>query len=91
MEIALLDKHAALFNGYGIDNAFYEGYGREPDEPHTSLHRVIQTMSWAASDDWTSFENYPGELRERTQYWLKVLLDYVEQLPTHIQRLHTPV
>jgi aminoglycoside phosphotransferase (APT) family kinase protein len=91
MEVALLDIHASLFNGRGLDNAFYSGYGRGPAEPNTSLHRVVQTLFWAASDDWTSFEKLPAESYERTRRWLTVLLAHVGQLATHIQQLYTLV
>lgn len=33
MEIALLDKHASLFDGVGLDAAFFEGYGQSCVEP----------------------------------------------------------
>lgn len=91
MEVALLDMHASLFNGCGLDEAFYSGYGNAPVEPNTSLHRVVQTILWAASDDWCASEKLPVELYERTRHWLTVLLAYVAQLPTHIQRLYTLV
>lgn len=52
MEIALLDKHASLFNEHGLPPSFFAGYGHAPTEPDTSLHRVIQTIAWAASGDW---------------------------------------
>lgn len=93
MEVALLDKHAALFNGCGLDAAFFEGYGHAPVEPNTSLHRVVQTMTWAASSDWSAFAqaDLPADLHERTRAWLKVLLAYVAQLPAHIERLRTLV
>jgi aminoglycoside phosphotransferase (APT) family kinase protein len=68
-EVALLDKHAWLFNGRGLGPAFFDGYGRAPVEPNTSLHRVVQTVRWAASGDWDSFErcDLSGELRARTR------------------------
>jgi aminoglycoside phosphotransferase (APT) family kinase protein len=93
MEVALLDKHAALFNGRGLDGAFFDGYGHAPTEPNTSLHRVVQTVSWAASRDWASFEqqDLPAELHERTRQWLRTLLAYVAELPAHLDRLRTLV
>jgi hypothetical protein len=87
MEVALLDMHTSLFNGCGLDSAFYSGYGHDPVEPNTSLHRVIQTIFWATSDDWSSFEQLSVEMYERTQRWLTVLLVHVAQLPAHIQQL----
>lgn len=89
MDVALLDKHAALFNQRGLDPAFFAGYGQAPTEPNTSLHRVVQTMLWAASADWAEFaqQDLPPELHARTREWLKTLLAYVAQLPGHIERL----
>ena len=89
MELALLDKHASLFNGRGLDPAFFEGYGRAAPEPNTSLHRVVQTVNWAASTDWDLFEreHLPADLHRRTRQWLSTLLDYVAALPAHIERL----
>jgi aminoglycoside phosphotransferase (APT) family kinase protein len=89
-EVALLDKHAALFNGRGLDPAFFDGYGHPPAEPNTSLHRVVQTVRWAASGDWDAFarrRDLPAELHERTRQWLGTLLAYVAQLPAHIERV----
>ncbi len=89
MEVALLDKHASLFNGRGLHAAFFDGYGHAPVEPNTSLHRVVQTMTWAAGDDWSAFDQqeFPAELHKRTRAWLKELLAYVAQLPAHVERL----
>jgi aminoglycoside phosphotransferase (APT) family kinase protein len=89
MELALLDKHAALFNGRGLDRAFFDGYGRAAPEPNTSLHRVVQTVSWVASADWDSFErqDLPADLRRRARRWLRTLLAYVAGLPAHIERV----
>ena len=93
MELALLDKHASLFNGRGLAPAFFDGYGRAAPEPNTSLHRVVQTVSWAASTDWDSFErqDLPADLRRRTHEWLGTLLAYVAELPAHIERLRSLV
>lgn len=92
-EIALLDKHASLFNGTGLPPGFFTGYGRQPTEPNTSIHRVLQTMWWAVSSDWDEFDNDPlvsAELKEiRTRVWRPALLAYVHELPRHIARLHT--
>ena len=91
MEVALIDKHASLFNGYGLDEAFFDGYGQGRAEPNTSLHRVVQTMRWAASSDWRSFDelHLPADVHRRTKDWLSVLLVHVGQLPAHIERLRT--
>jgi phosphotransferase family enzyme len=94
MEVALLDKHAALFNGEGLHPAFFEGYGRPSREPNTSIHRVVQTLAWAMSVDWQQFQADPGlplEIRERTSQWLSMLLVYVERLPEHVDRLRALV
>lgn len=91
LEIALLDKHASLFNNTGLPEAFFTGYGRPPVEPNTSLHRLVQTLAWAASSDWTAFETdqtLPTELAHRARGWLTVLTDYLRDLPTHLDRLH---
>ncbi len=60
MEVALLDKHASLFNGQGLHPAFFDGYGRPAREPNTSIHRVVQTLAWAMSADWEEFQADPG-------------------------------
>ncbi len=93
MEVALLDKHASLFNGCGLDQAFFEGYGQPPAEPNTSLHRVVQTLRWVASSDWDSCERQTlsAELHARTHQWLRTLLVYVARLPAHLQRLRSLV
>ena len=89
-EIALLDKHASLFNRTGIRPAFFDGYGSTPVEPNTSIHRVVQTLQWAASDDWIDTERDPlvsAELKARHASWLPILLDHVRDLPRHLDRL----
>jgi aminoglycoside phosphotransferase (APT) family kinase protein len=60
MEVALLDKHAWLFNGRGLDAAFFSGYGRAPAEPNTSLHRVVQALRTAASGDTCAARERPS-------------------------------
>lgn len=89
MEIALLDKHAWLFNGRGIDPGFFEGYGKPATEPNTSLYRIVHTVNWAGSSDWEEFERsgLPVEQVERTRQWLGALLAYTENIATHIERL----
>ena len=92
-EIALLDKHAWLFNDSGLDNAFFEGYGAPAAEPNTSLHRVVQTTRWATSSDWVNFETLflaPEQL-ERTRRWKTALRRYVADLDAHIERLRAIV
>ena len=90
MEIALLDKHASLFNGAGLDPAFFHGYGQTAVEPNTSLYRLIATLSWAASSDWDNWdrERLPDELRRRTAGWLETLLAYLTDIELHIGRTH---
>ncbi|MEU7146047.1 phosphotransferase [Nocardia sp. NPDC046473] len=94
-EIALLDKHASLFNGRGLPPAFFTGYGRGPTEPNTSIHRVLQTLGWAVSSDWAELDEdplVPAELKElRNKVWLPTLLNYVRGLPEHIARLRTVI
>ncbi|WP_433869230.1 phosphotransferase family protein [Saccharopolyspora sp. CA-218241] len=92
MEIALLDKHASLFNETGLPAAFFTGYGQPPPEPNTSLHRLVQTLEWATSSDWAEFESdvaLPTELKHRVRGWLPILVDYLRELPTHVDRLRT--
>jgi Ser/Thr protein kinase RdoA (MazF antagonist) len=93
MEVALLDKHAWLFNRRGVAPAFFDGYGRARAEPNTSLHRVVQAVRWAASGDWDSFERQPlpADLRERLRGWLDALLGYVAELPGHVESLRAVV
>lgn len=89
MEIALLDKHAHLFNGTGLPDAFFEGYGPSA-EPNTALHRIVQTIQWVASDDWDGFASeaaLPTALRTRAQGWLDMLQQYLRALPEHLDRL----
>lgn len=89
-EIALLDKHASLFNRAGLRPAFFDGYGSKPVEPNTSIHRVAQTLQWATSDDWIDTERDPlvsAELKALHASWLPILLDYVRDLPRHLERL----
>lgn len=90
-EIALLDKHAHLFNGHGLPTAFFEGYGAST-EPNTTLHRIVQTLHWVASDDWIEFATAPDlpvELRTRAAGWLDTLRRYLHHLPEHLHRLTT--
>jgi hypothetical protein len=93
MEVALLDKHASLFNGRGLPAAFFAGYGQPASEPNTSLHRVVQTVRWAASRDWDAIEekDLPADLKQRARRWLATLLAYVARLPDHIARLRSIV
>jgi aminoglycoside phosphotransferase (APT) family kinase protein len=89
LEIALLDKHAWLFNGRGIPSAFFEGYGQPPTEPTTSLYRVVHTINWAASADWEEFEqlDLPTAQIERTRQWLRALIEYTNDITTHLEHL----
>lgn len=92
LEVALLDKHASLFNGIGLPASFFDGYGQRAPEPNTSIHRVVQTMKWATGSDWSEFEadpELPEVLKQRTRRWLPVLLDYLRDLPWHLDRLRT--
>jgi aminoglycoside phosphotransferase (APT) family kinase protein len=93
VEVALLDKHASLFDERGLDPSFFAGYGHPPSQPNTFVHRVIQTMSWAADEeDWIDFEQAPHiseDLRVRARRWLPQLLAYVERMPEHLQELRT--
>jgi len=90
LEIALLDKHASLFNGRGLDPAFFDGYGRLAAEPNTSIHRVVATLQWAIGSDWAEFERdptLPESLKARARNWRATLWEYVDRLPEHIVRL----
>ncbi len=90
LEVALLDKHASLFNGCGLPASFFIGYGQQPVEPNTHLHRVVQTLAWATSSDWHQYEtdpDLPAEMKKRTRRWLSVLVNYLHDLPQHINRL----
>lgn len=90
LEVALLDKHASLFNGTGLPASFFDGYGRPAPEPNTSIHRVVQTLDWATSSDWVEFEadpQLPEVLKQRTRRWLSVLVNYLHDLPEHVHRL----
>lgn len=94
MEIALLDKHASLFNRTGTHPAFFDGYGSPPPEPNTSIHRVVQTLAWATGNDWIDIERDPQvstELKARHASWLTIMLDHVRDLPRHLERLGTLV
>lgn len=88
-ELAQLDEHALLFNGRGLPRAFYDGYGRGPIEPSTSLHRLIGMLSWLTSHAWTDFERLDPDLRARTRGWFHTLLAWVARLPEHVARLRT--
>ena len=88
-ELALPDKHASLFNGKGLPRAFFNGYGRGPVEPNTSLHRLIGTVAWLTSDDWADFERLDPDLRARTRGWFRDLLAWAARLPEHVERLRT--
>jgi aminoglycoside phosphotransferase (APT) family kinase protein len=94
MEVALLDKHASLFNRAGIPPAFFDGYGTTPVEPNTSIHRVLQTMFWATGDDWINIERDPlvsAELKALHASWLQILLNHVRELPRHLDQLRALV
>ena len=94
MEVALLDKHAWLFNGRGLDPAFFAGYGARPAEPNTSLHRVVQAVRWVASEDWDSFEatrRRPSCAHARAAGWPRWLAtvrpDAQDRAPARADRL----
>jgi aminoglycoside phosphotransferase (APT) family kinase protein len=91
-ELALLDAHAALFNGQGLDPAFFRGYGRPAAEPNTSLQHAVQTLAWVADDGWETGAAYqPPEQRARSQRWLDTLVARLDQLPAQIERLRALV
>lgn len=77
-EIALIDKHAWLFNARGINPAFFDGYGTPPAEPNTTLHRVVQTINWVGSADWEEFERsgLPAEQIARLRRRLDAQVKY---------------
>ncbi|MFK0246380.1 phosphotransferase family protein [Amycolatopsis azurea] len=88
-EVALLHKHASLYNGTGLPPAFFAGYGTS-QEPNTTLHRVVQTLGWATSDDFVEFDNdphLPEDLKQRAKNWLPKLIAYVSEMPAHLERL----
>ncbi len=85
-EVALLDKHASLFNGTGLPPAFFDGYG-QPDSAIVGFYRVLETTQWALSDDWKEFNDLRPELRERTLRWFTTLRGYVAALPEHVGRV----
>ena len=89
VELALLDKHASLFNGRGLDPAFFDGYGAMAPEPNTSIYRVGVTLAWATSQDWIDFDVDPElsvDLKRRARAWRVMLWDYVARLQQHIAR-----
>lgn len=89
-ELALLDMQAMLFNGQGLDPAFYRGYARPAPQPNTALQRVLQTFVWAGSDDWDSAcTQPPPEQSARAQRWLQALLADLARLPAQIAHLRT--
>jgi len=88
-ELALLHQHASLFNGTGLPRAFFDGYGRGPMEPNTSLHRLVGTIAWLTSDDWVRFERLDPDLRARTRGWFRGLVAWTERMPEHIERVRT--
>lgn len=85
-EIALLDRHAWLFNGVGLPEDFHVGYG-ETDAAVVGLYRVLETVVWAVSDDWAEFALQPSPLRERARQWHDKLLNYVIDLPQHVRTI----
>ena len=93
VEVALLDKHAWLCDGRGLGAAFFEGYGRPRLEPNVSVYRVVETVLWAGSGDWESFErmSMPVVVRQRLRRWLETLVAYARRLPEHIERLNAVV
>lgn len=91
-ELALLDDHALLGNGRGLDPAFFRGYGRPAPQPNTALQRAVQRCVWVASDDWDSAcADQPPEQRALAQRRLQTLLAGLAQLPAQIEHLHTLV
>lgn len=88
LEIALLDKHASVIHPGGLHPAFFEGYGRPAPEPNATLYRVVRTVHWVATTDWEAFaRRFAPEMREVIWHRHKAWLDYVQQLPMHVQRL----
>ncbi|WP_175482666.1 phosphotransferase enzyme family protein [Actinokineospora iranica] len=88
-EVALLDKHASLYNGTGLPPAFFAGYGKT-QEPNTTLHRVVQTLGWATSGDFTQIDRDPDlteDLKQRAKNWLPKLVAHVREMPAHLERL----
>lgn len=84
-ELALVQKHASLFGVDPLPRAFYKAYG-PVNEPNTTLHRVLQTLSWAAGD-WQSLVENPRATvahHERFRGWLVTLQAYLDRLPEHI-------
>jgi hypothetical protein len=79
-----------LFNGNGLDPAFFHGYGQTCVEPNTALYRLIATLSWAASSDWDNWDRQrlPDETRRRMADWLQTLLAFLTDIQLHIERTH---
>lgn len=88
-ELALLDMHASLANEQGLPRSFYDGYGRGPFEPNTSIFRITGTLSWLASDDWAAFEQLDADLRARARAWLATLRSWADDLPGHLERIRS--
>jgi aminoglycoside phosphotransferase (APT) family kinase protein len=86
-ELALLDMHASLINGKGLPRAFYNGYGRGPIEPNTTIYRITGTIAWLTSDDWGRYDDLDPGLRAKTRSWFLTLTQWVSRLPEHVQRL----
>lgn len=88
-EIALLDKHTALFNGLGLPEAFFQAYDSELNRDLLLLYRVVHSLTWLASDDWEEFEQsgLPSEQIQRTRNWYAYLLAYAKRLEEQLQTL----
>jgi aminoglycoside phosphotransferase (APT) family kinase protein len=88
-EIALLDKHAALFNGIGLPEAFFQAYQPQLNRDLLLLYRVVHSLTWFASDDWDEFaqSELPSEQIQRTRNWYEYLREYTKRLEDHLQIL----
>lgn len=88
-EIALLDKHTALFNGIGLPEAFFQAYDPQLDRNLLLLYRIVHSLAWLASDDWDEFaeSDLPSEQIQRTRKWYDYLLGYTKKLEEQLRML----
>ncbi|MFD4640271.1 lipopolysaccharide kinase InaA family protein [Lentzea sp. NPDC058436] len=74
-ELAAFEEHLYL-HGTVLPQAFWDGYGSQPDPVLLRVHRIAGCIGWLASEDWREWEADPTlrpEHLARVRNWRRLL------------------
>ncbi|MCG8928121.1 lipopolysaccharide kinase InaA family protein [Lentzea sp. CC55] len=74
-ELAAFEEHLYL-HGTELPQAFWTGYGHQPDPELLRAHRIAGCIGWLASDDWRRWEHdraLSPEQLARVRNWRRLL------------------